>query len=742
MLFNAWSGTGTQLTLFTFNSDDTITYYFDNGANNYRFITNQVFRDCSSWYHIVLAVDTTQSVNTNRAKLYVNGEQVTSFSQYDTFPQVVTYINATNTHNIGRYAYDGTRYFNGYLADIHFIDGAALTPSSFTETDATTGQLIPKTYTGSYGTNGFKLTFSDNSNNTAATLGADTSGNGNNWTPNNLSVTAGAGNDSLVDTPTNYGTDTGAGGEVRGNYATLNPLASAGTMSNGNLDGYNAVNTTSHATFAIPSSGKWYFEAVMTSGNVLNLGLAAYRPNGHVYSISNSVLYSSSGVKNVDGVNDVAYGASFTTGDVIGVACDADAGSVTFYKNGSSQGPITHQVGGLFPSFGNGGIAVNYTVNFGQRQWAYTPPAGFKALCTQNLPAPVIAQPSTVMNIITYTGTGSSLTLPNANSTPTSISFTPEWVWIKGRSGATDHALYDVVRGEQKDLVSNATTAETTQSTGLTAFGTNNFTVGSLAKLNTSSSTYVAWCWDAGSSTVSNTQGSITSQVRANTSAGFSVVTWTGNGQSNATVGHGQNVAPAFIVTVSRDGGSDWNIYHKSLATNNRLFFTTSAAINVATYFSSGGIGPGTSSVLNFTQGTSNVNNANANNVRYLAYVWNEVAGYSSFGSYTGNGSADGPFVFTGFRPRWVMIKNSGGGASSSSQGWVLQDTARSTFNVTADTLFASNANSSSSNSIYGLDILSNGFKTRGTDGAVNEVNATYVYAAFAESPFKYARAR
>ena len=233
--------------------------------------TTAVYRDVSAWYHFVVVFDTTQATAANRVKVYVNGQEVTAFGTSNNPTQNTDYaINQNIQHTIGRYDLGGGgNYFNGYLTDINFIDGQALTPSSFGETDSDTGVWTPKAYTGSYGTNGFYLKFADNSGTTSTTLGKDSSGNGNNWTPNNFSVTAGAGNDSLVDTPTSYGTDTGAGGEVRGNYCTLNPLDKSqyvGAPTNGNLDVLNSGNFVEDrfvGTVAV-NSGKWYFETTIT----------------------------------------------------------------------------------------------------------------------------------------------------------------------------------------------------------------------------------------------------------------------------------------------------------------------------------------------------------------------------------------------------------------------------------------------------------------------------------------------
>ena len=672
--------------------------------------TSAVYRDVSAWMHLMFVVDTTQATSTNRIKSYVNGEQVTSFSTA-TYPNQNTdwSVNNTVAHYIG--GYGASLFGNFYLADIHFIDGQALTPTSFGEFDATTSVWNPKAYTGSYGTNGFLLDFSDNSAATATTLGKDRAGS-NNWTPNNLSVTAGSGNDSLVDVPTNGAqTDTGAGGEVRGNYCTWNPLSSTATLRNGNLD----ASATTYAYGTIhPSTGKWYFEGVVITVADIWIGVsaqpvdyttvAAYRSNGQYY----------------DGSTWSAYGSTYTTNDVISVAVDMDGGSITFYKNGVSQGAKTRSVAGRVFIF-SGDTTGALTANFGQRPFAYTAPSGFKALNTANLPAPVVTKPSTVMDVALYTGNNTARSI-------TGIGFSPDFVWIKGRSGATDHALYDIVRGVEKDLVSNSTAAETTQTTGLTAFNSDGFSIGTLAKLNTNAATYAAWTWDAGSSTVTNTQGSISSQVRANASAGFSVVTYTGTG-GNATVGHGLGVAPGMVIVKRRDTAANWQVRHTSIAAASSIQLNlTNAAASATTVWNS----TAPSSTV-FSVGTDAT--VNASGGTFVAYCFAPVDGYSSFGSYTGNGSADGPFVYLGFRPAFVLVK-----MSSSTGNWTILDDKREGYNVDNDPLFPNLANAEGTTDL--IDITSNGFKVRTTDATFNTNTGTYVYAAFAEHPFQYARAR
>ncbi len=728
-----------------FLAGDTLTFYLYNSSYQAQFVTTQVFRDPSSWYHIIVAVDTTQATSTNRVKIYVNGVQVTAFSTatYPTQNLDASGFNTTNPHNIGRYV-SGVQYLNGYMTEMNFIDGQALDPTSFGEFNSDTGVWQPKAYTGSYGTNGFYLDFADNSGTTSTTLGADSSGNGNNWTPNNFSVTAGVGNDSLVDSPTRYGTDTGLGGEVRGNYCTLNPLQLAGvsliTLANGNLDIIFAAGSGTTAFRNIAgtigvSSGKWYWEVTYAGGGTfLLVGItdSATLPTQYTGQTAGSYAYYSTGQK-VNNGSIAAYGASYTTNDVIGVALDMDAGTITFYKNNVSQGQAYSGITGtVFPAIGRDGTSnaqFIQPVNFGQRPFAYTAPSGFKALVTTNLPEPTIADGGDYFNAILYTGTGSS----NAR---TGVGFQPDLVWIKGRSGATDHALYDAVRGVQKQLESNTSGAETTETTGLTAFGSDGFTVGALAQLNTSSATYVAWNWKANGAGVSNTAGTITSTVSVNTTSGFSIVTYTGNGSTSSTqtIGHGLGVKPAFIITKNRDSGTAgpgyWSCWHKDIGgTNAGIWLDLTSARN-------NNMWSGQANISSTVFVPPDLNYGNVSGNKYVNYVFAPVAGYSAFGSYTGNGSADGPFVYTGFRPRFILWKN-----ASATAVWVIIDTDRNTYNE-SKTVLQPQSSGAESVAGSGLDVLSNGFKLRATDVNWNQNTNTYIYMAFAENPFAYSLAR
>jgi hypothetical protein len=747
----------TDVAVIEIESDQIYWYDYLTSSYRYELRTTQVLRDPSAWYHIMCVLDTTQATSSNRNKIYINGSLVTALTTA-TYPtqNLDGKFNTAVQHSIGTEGSNLRLFLDAYQTETYFIDGQALTPSSFGFNSSDTGVWSPKQYIGSYGTNGFYLNFSDNSGTTSTTLGKDSSGNGNNWTPNNFSVTAGAGNDSLVDSPTAYGTDTGVGGEVRGNYCTLNPLdepstyAAAGTPVNGNLDFSVSNDAAAGATFAV-SSGKWYWEMTVVSGhsagaNTIWTAITSINPSSSNklawQAGSGSRSYATTGLKFNENTSS-SYGNTYTNGDVIGCALDLDNGKVYWSKNGTFQAsgdPVagtnaafTGLTGTWLPeATQNAGVTA---WNFGQRAFAYTAPSGFKALCTTNLPTPTIGATSTTQandyfNTVLYTGTGSSLGV-------TGVGFQPDWVWIKERSGAADHGLYDAVRGVQNQLESNTTTAETTEATGLTAFGTDGFTVGALAQLNTSADTYVAWNWNAGGSTVTNTSGTISAQVRANTTSGFSIVTATApSAAAQGTVGHGLGVTPSMIFLKTRSTTYNWSVYHASVCDTTSKFLRLNDTSALLTFSTVWGAALPTSSVFGITG-----DGAGAPSETFVAYCFAPVAGYSAFGSYAGNGSADGPFIYTGFRPRFVMVKQ----ATVSARDWIILDTVRNTYNV-ADLQLMPNKSDAEATTVLSstayLDILSNGFKVRNTSVRNNENTATYIYACFAEFPFKFSLAR
>lgn len=731
-LFSARNSDNNNFGLLFFN-DDTL-YFADQTVPTYniQFKTTQVFRDPSASYHIVLSIDTTQATNTNRVKLYVNGLQVSSFSTA-TYPSqnLNTYVNTTNAHNIGAFT-GGSNHFDGYLSELNFIDGQALTPSSFGEIDPITGVWKAKKYAGTYGTNGFYLPFSDNSSTT--TLGYDKSGNSNNWTCNNISLTAGSTYDSMTDVPT-------LTSATQANYAVLNPNVNLnGTLTNGNL-----TTTGNYQSSIGISSGKIYWETEIVSSN----GYTAVGFTNGPYSqyfrwnvAGGSFTNASAGTLNIGTQTGQANCIVMCAIDVDNNKFFIGVNGTWFASGNPSSGAnpaITLSASSTELWFPEINLYAGGTghINFGQRPFAYTPPTGFVALNTFNLPEPSIKAGNKHFDAVTWTGNDvNNRLIANGGG------FQPDLVWAKARNQAYSHTLYDVIRGGANKLSSNITDAESTnyangqvsfQPTGFNAVAGSN---GSIT-INETGTNYVGWQWKAGGSAVSNTAGSITSQVSANPSAGFSVVTYTGNA-SVASFGHGLGVAPKFIIIKNRSASgtgaqwcvgadvSGWNWATDYLYLNSTIAKATDGG---TTQFYSAP----TSSVVNIGGGT----NTNGSGNSMVAYCFSEVAGYSKFGSYTGNGSADGTFVHLGFRPRLLMVKS-----SSSAQDWKLIDTARNTYNSSNSLLGANVSSAEDTNSAYDFDILSNGFKPRNTFGYANSSGATYIYMAFAENPFKHSLAR
>ena len=694
---------------------------FRDGTTLSRNNTNNLLRDPAAWYHIVVQANTSASAAADRMKCWVNNEEV-SWSADDRSDISTSHNYAVNKasepHAIGA-LYDSsyTDFFDGYMADVYLIDGSALDPTSFGAYDDN-GVWQAAAYSGTFGTNGFHLfDFANES-----TVGHDSSGNNNDFTANNISTTAGAGNDVLFDVPTN-GTqsDTGAGGEVSGNYATLNPLSKHSSVihSEGNLkfsSGSTNVYKNSKSTIGV-SSGKWYAEfTVDTSPVYIGIGLDqlpaaswignsvygwAYHPNGQVY-------HNNSGS---------SYGATFASGDIIGLAFDADNRTATWYKNGASQGSYSlgsdAQAGDTFFFAGGGYNADSYTVNFGQRAFAYTAPSGFKALCTTNLPTPTVADGSEYFDATLYTGNGSTQSISVANHSP-------DLVWVKSRNDTTGHRLFDTVRGDYKFLESNSTGAEVTN-TNQIAITSSGFDTGNSVNTNDNNDTYVAWTWDAGSSTASNTDGSITSSVRASATSGFSIVSYTGNG-SNSTIGHGLNAAPEMIMIKKRSATQNWVVYHAGIGATKGVYLNSdSAPVTASNFFQN--TDP-TSSV--FSVGTGN--GVNTNNETFIAYCFAPVAGYSAFGEFTSNNTTDNVFLYTGFAPRYILWR-----ITNTSGGWSIYDAARTPVNPNDTYLRANSANAEATATPGVMDFLSNGFKVRNTLGGTNSL----IYMAFASNPFQ-----
>nr|BAR15247.1 hypothetical protein [uncultured Mediterranean phage uvMED] len=330
-----------------------------------------------------------------------------------------------------------------------------------------------------------------------------------------------------------------------------------------------------------------------------------------------------------------------------------------------------------------------------------------------------ITKPSDYFNTKLYTGNGSTNAI-------TGVGFQPDFVWIKDRSGTNNHELNDAVRGANHQVFSNLTNAETTPTNHLNAFNSDGFTLGNDGSVNTNSSNYCSWNWLANGAGSSNTDGSITSSVSANTTAGFSIVSYTGNGTAGATVGHGLGSVPKVVMVKTRSGTGNWINYHSSVG--NTKYLSLNQTNSAGT----------TSQAWNDTSPTSSVfslgnsSEVNGSGTTMIAYCFADVKGYSKFGSYVGTGDTNGAFIYTGFKPSWVMVKQT----NASGNSWHIKDNKRSSFNVVDDSIYANmNIAEVANNSALNTDFLSNGFKLKNTDGSSNGGGASYIYMAFAEEP-------
>jgi len=691
-----------------------------------------VQRDCSSWYHIIVSFDTTQATNTDRVKIYFNGELADRTWTNHPSQNTNWGINNTEVHNLSRSAYDSNRHLDGYLAEVHFIDGQALDPTSFGET-GTYGEWKPIEVTGmTYGTNGFYLDFSN-----SGSLGTDASSNTNNWTVNNLAAT-----DQMLDSPTN-------------NFCTGLPLwRGGGTFSEGNLKLAANDNNSLRCSMSLPKDGKRYWEAMYGGGSNGIIGIKRttneYSNGCYTYS-----FYSTQGLFYRNGSGLSAYDSGDTTygsGDILGFAWDGSAGTLAYYKNGSliwTETTIDDSYE-YVPANGAEANGLWFMYNFGQDSsfagnktaqgnqdsnsigdFYYTPPTDFLALCTSNLPDPAVI-PSEHFNTVLYTGNSGT------NRTVTGAGFQPDLAVVKSRSASGNHQFHDSIRGASRGLFSNSESAEVNSSNYLVSFDSDGYTTNAGSGVNASSTTYVTWLWKANGTGVSNTNGSITSTVSANADAGFSIVSWTGSG-GTGTIGHGLSSAPEMIIGKSRDKVDWWPVYHHNTSSY--------PAYNYMQFDGTGGVGggyPGGASAWNNTEPTSSVFSIGAENAfnrtgdAEIAYCFHSVDGYSKVGSYTGNGSTDGTFVYTGFRPAYVMMKR-----TDSTGDWYVWDSVRNEYNLVTRNLVPNKTNAEFvGTSNYTLDFTSNGFKHRGSGGDVNASGGSYIYLAFAENPFKYTNAR
>ena len=739
-----WGNTNqnTVFAIATYAGNSTWDIYdYNNGSDRMAVSWSNKVRDPAAWYHIVLRIDTTQATASNRVRLYINGEAADSSGGRSSYPSqnLSLFANNNTTAYVGRDPYNTNG--EGYFADVNFIDGQSLDPTSFAETKS--GVWVPKEYTGSYGTNGYFLKFQN-----SAALGTDSSGNSNNFTVYNASSI-----DQMPDTPTN-------------NFNTFSSVVrfNSGSLSEGSLKSSSVVGGASNqgpcSTYNV-KSGKWYFEFRITGGSEprsIGAGTAVARIDNSLRYGRGLVYVYNGGIYNLNGSLEQGGLALPATNDVFGFATDMDNSTCQVYRNGSTYGNQVSFSGNSLADTGFMGCMHNHgssssnstiVVNYGQDStfagattaggyaddngygdFKYAPPSGFLAMCSQNLPDPAIDPvaddtPEDYFNTVLYTGTGSTQSI-------TGVGFAPDFSWFKGRNLGEAHNLVDSVRGDNLRLRSNVTTAEAVATVTLDSDG---FTLGTQTETNNNGSSFVAWNWKAGGTAVSNTDGSITSSVSANTDAGFSIVTYTGNATAGATIGHGLLSAPEMIILKNRDRSSDFQVYHKDVTPNAPP--THVVWLNAAS-------GRQDQSRFNDTTPTSSVfyigpNTAeNQSGEDFVAYCFHSVDGFSKVGKYTGNGSADGAFIYTGFRPAWILIKR-----IDSSGSWHIIDNKRIGYNDSNRVLISDISSGEQTNySVQERDILSNGFKMRDSNSGTNASGGAYLYLAIAENPFKYANAR
>ena len=800
MLFSTSQNAPDEFNILILDGDDRMAVGTAAGA---LIITSMKFRDFSAWYHVVARMDTTQGTAVNRFKLYING--VETANDTNGVASIISSqdqelgINKAAAHHIGK-RQNNSLYFGGYMSDINFVDGTSLGPDSFGEFK--NGIWIPIVPDVTYGQNGFRLDFLDNavdaptSEGTEDTdnIGSDSSGEHNNWT----SVNTVASDCAMPDTPENNFCTINSNASIKGGNFLLSEGSLKMAMSNisGKSQGSFAVSSGKWYWEARQNSSNRFGVGIMNqAGKLVNEDLG---PN------AGEASFQTNGNRNV-GNTTSSYGSSVSSGQVVMVALDMDAKAVYFGSQGtwfntdgsSDSATVKAQIeagtttnamatgltGTIVPAAARQTSSNSFSFNFGQDStfageetaasntdtnengfFQYAPPSDFLALCTANLPEPTIGANSTsqaddYFEAVLYEGDGSTQNI--------AVNFQPDWTWIKNRDANDSHQLFDSPRGATNALHTDLTNAEAANDDTLTAFISTGFSLGDDVVVNTDDESYVSWNWKAGgapTATNDNTSGAMDAnsvfvdgsalsftpdgnttiypkKISANRTAGFSIVLYPGDDTATAKVPHGLTQAPEMIIIKNVEeavsSAPKWPVFH--------LQNTSAPATDYLDLNSNAGTADDTitwndvlPSATLVTLGTGAGVNSGSD---HIMYCFHSVEGYSKIGSYIGDGSASGPFIFTGFRPAWVIVKES----SSSGEDWMIWDNKRAPHNEVFLHFYANNADAeqgTAGGSTRKVDFLSNGFKTTVSHDSTNTSGETYIYMAFAEQPFKYANAR
>jgi hypothetical protein len=688
-----------------FNTSNQLNYYCiksSPGSYDWNYITNRTFEDTSKWYHIYIRRDTTDSTAADRVQIYIDGERVTSWntetqagSNLTGWMNQTTYENSFGNTNNASYVRG-----IGYLAEVNMIDGSNPAISTFGVTDTSTGRWVPKALTGiTYGTNGFRCKFQDSS-----ALGDDTSGNGNDLASTNLAST-----DQTTDSPTQ-------------NHCTWDPNdhANLAAFSEGNLKvtGGSASTSGSCRGTLAPKSGKYYFEIKFLGGafaghnslGIRNKNVAINSTTSGSGVTTESYHWRDDGYAINGTLGQMNSGfSSYTTNDYIGVAMDLDTGKVWMSKNGTyekSGNPVTGEnpmftvpTGQPYAPWWLGyGYTNNNELNCGQRAFNTDPPTGFLALQQDNLP-------SAVRGI-------------------------SDFLIIKNRDAADSWMWQDSLRGSgQYGSSSTATQYNTAITDGVQKFLAGGFSTEDNDAINTSGESYVAYNFHLnGGTTTTDTTGTLSTELQANATAGFSVGKFTVSGSGNVTWAHGLGGVPEMGILCAFDSTNYGTTYHHKTSStpySNYLLLTTNAG--VATSSNIWGSAKPTSTLW-----TGLVNSLFTAGGVYVFYSFRSIEGFSKFNSFTGNGSTNGPFVYTGFKPSWIMVKR-----NDSSNDWQIFDAARNPFNPVDRRIYFNLTNTEAVGSTSDIfDFTSNGFKVREDNAAINASGGTYIYWAMAENPF------